>query len=139
MTDRTFNMRLSCVYQGNENEITQLEVEHLNEGAWDVFEPGLQSPGFLIFVYAIFHCQHRLFRVTAARKNLLLDSTRGSINVTTGADWKIKTLQIGFEGRLTAGQAHPEDIAAITTAMKACPVSVNLREGAEASSAVSFV
>lgn len=139
MTDRSFNMRLSCAYQGNENEITQLEVKHLNEGAWEVFAPGLQSPGFLIFVYAIFHCQHRLFRVTAARQHLLLESARGSIDVTTGADWKIKTLQVGFEGRLTAGEARTEDIAVITGAMKACPVSVNLREGAEAGSTVSFV
>ena len=139
MTDKTFTMRLSCAYQGDENEITQLEVEHLNEGAWEVFEPGLQSPGFLIFVYAIFHCQHRLFRVTAARQHLPLVSARGSINVTTGADWKVKTLQIGFEGRLQSGEARQQDIAVITSAMKACPVSVNLREGAEAGSTVSFV
>ncbi len=83
MTDRTFNMRLSCAYTGSENEVTGLEVEHFNEGAWEAFVPGLQSPGFLIFVYAIFHCQHRLFRVTAARQGLTLDSARGSVNVTT--------------------------------------------------------
>lgn len=138
MTDRSFEMRLSCAYTGSENDITELEVEHLNEGAWEMFEPGLQSPGFLIFVYAIFHCQHRLFRVTAARQQLLLDSARGSINVTTGADWKIKTLRLGFEGRLRAGEACLQDIDMITAAMKGCPVSVNLREGTEATSSIRF-
>ncbi len=132
-------MRLSCGYTGNENDVTGLEVEHSNEGAWEVFEPGLNAPGFLIFVYAILHCQHRLFRVTAAKQRLQLDSASGSINVTTGADWKIKTLRIEFEGRLLAGEARQEDVDVMTSAMKGCPVSVNLREGTEATSSISFV
>ena len=60
----------------------------------------MQSPGFQVFVYAIFTCQHRMFHVTAARQSLLLDSARGTINVATDSDWKIKTLQIDFEGKL---------------------------------------
>lgn len=139
MTDRTFDMRLSCAYTGNENDVIELEVEHFNEGAWETFEPGLQSPGFLIFVYAIFHCQHRLFRVTAAKQDLLLDSARGTINVTTGTNWKIKTLQIEFRGKLRAGEARQEVIDVITGAMKACPVSVNLPEVTDATSIISFV
>ena len=139
MSNRTFDMRLSCGYTGNENDITELEVEHFNDGMWEAFGPGLQSPGFLIFVYAVFHCQHRLFRITAARQRLPLNSARGSINVITDTDWKIKILQIEFEGKLLKGKARQEDIDAVVRAMKSCPVSVNLREGIEATSNIRFV
>lgn len=139
MTERTFDMRLSCSYTGNENDITELAVEHINEGVWEVFEPGLQSPGFLIFVYAILHCQHRLFRVTAGKQHLSLASASGSINVITDTDWKIKILQVVFEGRLLAGEARQKDADIVSGAMKDCPVSVNLHQDTEAGSSVSFV
>ena len=139
MSDRIFDMRLSCVYTGDENEITGLEVELFADGVWEAFGLDMQSPGFLVFVYAIFTCQHRMFHVTAARQSLLLDSARGTINVATDGDWKIKTLQIDFEGKLITGQAGQEDIDVITRAMNDCPVSVNLREVSEYSSSIRFV
>ena len=139
MTDRIFNMRLSCAYTGDENDIKQQETELLIDGMWQTFDLELQSAGFLILVYAIFSCQHRMYRVKSAKQALLLDSARGSIHVTTDSDWKIKTLQVEFEGKLLTGKARQEDIDLITSAMKNCPVSVNLREAEEDSCNISFV
>ena len=139
MTDRIFNMRLSCAYTGDENDIKQQEVELLSDGMWQTFDLGMQSAGFLILVYAIFSCQHRMYRVTSAKQALLLDSARGSIHVTTDSDWKIKTLQIEFEGKVLTGKARQEDIDIITSAMRNCPVSVNIREAEEDTCNISFV
>ena len=139
MTDRIFNMRLSCTYTGDENDIKQQETELLIDGMWQPFDLEFQSPGFLIFVYAVFSCQHRMYRVKSAKQALLLDSARGSIHVTTDNDWKIKTLQVDFEGKVLTGKARQEDIDIITSAMKSCPVSVNIREAEEGSCNISFV
>jgi ferredoxin len=139
MTDRIFNMRLSCAYTGDENDIKQQQTELLKDGMWQPFHLGMQSAGFLIFVYAIFSCQHRMYRVKSAKQALLLDSARGSIHVTTDKDWKIKTLQVEFEGKLLTGKASQEDIEIISSAMKNCPVSANIREAKEGSCNISFV
>ena len=139
MTDRIFNMRLSCSYTGDENDIKQQETEQLLDGMWQTFDLEMQSAGFLIFVYAIFSCQHRMYRVKSAKQALLLDSARGSIQVTTDSDWKIKTLQVEFEGKVLTGKARQEDIDVITRAMKNCPVSVNIREAEENTCNISFI
>ena len=139
MTDRIFNMRLTSTYTGDENDIKQQEVKLLSDGLWQTFDLDMHSPGFLILVYAIFNCQHRLYRVTSAKQALLLDSARGSIHVTTDSDWKIKTLRIEFEGKVLTGKARQEDIGLITSSMKNCPVSVNIRETEEGSCNISFV
>lgn len=139
MTDRIFNMRLSCSYTGDENDIKQQETELLLDGMWQTFDLEMQSAGFLIFVYAIFSCQHRMYRVKSAKQALLLDSARGSIQVTTDSDWKIKTLQVEFEGKVLTGKARQEDIDVITRAMKNCPVSVNIREAEENTCNISFI
>lgn len=139
MTDRIFNMRLSCTYTGDENDIKQQETELLIDGMWQPFDLEMQSAGFLILVYAIFSCQHRMYRVKSAKQALLLDSAHGSIHVTTDNDWKIKTLQIEFQGKVLTGKARQEDIDIITSTMKNCPVSVNIREAEEDSCNISFV
>jgi len=139
MTDRIFNMRLSCTYTGDENDIKQQETELLVDGMWQTFNLEMQSAGFLILVYAIFSCQHRMYRVKSAKQALMLDSARGSIHVTTDNDWKIKTLQVEFQGKVLTGKARQVDIDVITSAMKNCPVSVNIREAEEDSCNISFV
>jgi len=132
-------MRLSCAYTGDENDIKQQETELLIDGMWQTFDLSIQSAGFLIFVYAIFTCQHRMYRVKSAKQALLLDSAHGSIQVTTDSDWKIKTLQVEFEGKLLTGKVSQEDIDIITSAMGNCPVSVNLRAAEEDTCNISFI
>jgi hypothetical protein len=139
MTDRIFNMRMSCDYTGDENDIKQQEVELLSDGMWQAFDLDMQSPGFLILVYAIFNCQHRKYRVTSAKQALLLDSAIGSIHLTTDSDWKIKSQRIDFEGKVLTGKASQQDIDLITSAMRNCPVSVNIREAEDDVNNISFV
>jgi len=44
MTDRIFNMRLSCAYTGDENNIKQQQAELLIDGMWQTFDLEMQSP-----------------------------------------------------------------------------------------------
>ena len=76
MSERNFNMRLKSTYEGDTNTIASLEVEHRVKGEWQPLDLGIASPGFDIFVYAIFACQHRFFRVNCAERKLVLKIKR---------------------------------------------------------------
>lgn len=128
MSEREFNMRLNCAYEGDNNTVRRLEVEHKVNGEWKPLELGLASPGFDIFVYSMLTCQHMYFRVNCAERGLALNSAKGSIFIGTGNDWKIETLQVDFSGELGGSHASREDIEFIVSRMKQCPVSCNIRE-----------
>ena len=128
MSERNFNMRLKSTYEGDTNTITSLEVEHRVKGEWQPLDLGVASPGFDIFVYAVFACQHQFFRVNCAERKLALNSAEGNIVIGADKDWKMETLQVHFSGQLGSGQASPDDIDAIVSRMKQCPVSRNIRE-----------
>jgi uncharacterized OsmC-like protein len=128
VSERNFNMRLKSKYEGNTNTIASLEVEHRVKGEWQPLDLGVASPGFDIFVYAVFTCQHMFFRVNCAERNLVLNSAEGSIVIGADKDWNMETLQVHFSGQLGSGQADPDDIDYIVSRMKQCPVSRNIRE-----------
>lgn len=128
MSERNFSMRLNCTYEGTANTIASLEVEHKVDGQWQQLELGVTTPGFDIFVYAVFACQHMYFRVNCAERGLLLKSAAGSIFIAAGQDWSMESLQVQFSGQLGSGQASPGDVDYIVARMKQCPVSRNLRE-----------
>ncbi len=128
MSERTFSMRMQCTYEGDTNTIIGLDVEHRVEGQWQPLALGLTAPGFDIFVYAVFTCQHLYFRTNCAERGLLLNSAEGSIVVGADADWNMESLQVHFSGQLRSGQASRDDIDYILARMKQCPVSRNLRE-----------
>ena len=128
LSERNFSMRMQCSYEGDTNAIAELVVEHEVEGQWQPLELGLTAPGFDIFIYAVFTCQHLYFRVNCAERGLLLNSAGGSIVIGAGADWNMETLQVHFSGQLRSGQASRDDIDFIVARMKQCPVSRNLRE-----------
>ena len=136
MSERNFSMRLKSTYEGTTNTVASLEVEHEVEGEWQPLDPGLASPGFDIFVYAIFTCQHMYFRVNCAERGLVLNSADGSIVIGAAQDWNMETLQVHFSGQLGSGQASPEDIDYIVSRMQQCPVSKNIREVPVAKSTV---
>ncbi len=136
LSERTFSMRMQCSYEGDANAIASLVVEHEVEGQWQPLELGLTTPGFDIFVYAVFTCQHLYFRVNCAERGLVLNSAEGSIVIGAGADWNMETLQVHFSGRLGSGQASQDDIDSIVARMKQCPVSRNLVEVPDARSSV---
>jgi hypothetical protein len=128
VSTRNFQMRLSCKYSGDNNDIAGLDVEHLVDGQWEKFDLSVNSPGFEIFVFAIFTCQHMYMRVNCAERGLLLASSEGSITAGAGADWKLETLRVAFSGKLAGGSADREHIDYIVSRMKQCPVSGNIRE-----------
>lgn len=138
MSERSFNMRLKCRYQGEDNEIIGLEVEHKVEDEWLPLDLDLVTPGFDIFVYAIFTCQHRFFRVVCAERKLLLNSAEGDIAIGADQDWHMESLQVNFSGELRSGQSSADDIEAIVSRMQQCPVSKNLAAVPHAESTVNL-
>lgn len=138
MSERNFSMRLKSTYEGDTNTVASLAVEHKVDGEWQPLDLGLASPGFDIFVYAVFNCQHMYFRVNCAERDLVLKGAEGSITIGADQDWSMENLQVRFTGRLASGQASPDDIDYIVSRMKQCPVSKNIREIPAAKSTVTL-
>ncbi len=138
MSERNFNMRMRTTYEGDKNTIANIVVEHRVKSEWQPLDLGLTSPGFDIFVYALFTCQHMYFRVNCAERRLELESAEGSIEIGADRDWNMDTLQVRFSGQLRSGQASTDDIDYIISRMQQCPVSTNLRKVNNADSAVTL-
>lgn len=127
MTERNFQIRLTCRYEPPENSVAAMSAEHLDEGQWRELVLDARQPGFLIFVYAILNCQHLYMRKNAAERGLVLDSAHGSIEVTTNQPWEMQRLHVRFEARVHSGRPSADDVSYIVDRMRHCPVSVNLR------------
>ena len=138
MSERNFNMRMKTIYEGDSNTIARIEVDNKVDNQWQPLDLGLTTPGFDIFVYAVFTCQHMYFRVNCAERSLELESSEGSIVIGAGHDWNMDTLQVDFSGKLRSGQASTADIDYIVSRMQQCPVSTNLREVRNARSTVTL-
>ena len=132
-------MRMKCSYTGTSNDIASLNVEHNVKGQWENFDLQVTSPGFEIFVYAIFTCQHMYMRVNCAERGLQLASSEGSIAIGANEDWNMDTLKVDFSARLESGTPDQEHIDYVISRMKLCPVSHNIREVSGAETTVSFV
>ncbi len=136
---RHINMRLKCRYEGEKNTISRLEVEHEIDSEWKVLDLDVTTPGFDVFVYAMFHCQHTYFRINCAERGLLLDSAEGDIKVSTDKDWNLLDMKVNFTGELESGQASQADIDFIVARMQQCPVSRNVNTPASAHTGISLV
>ena len=130
-SEHVFNMRLSCVYAEPDNSVGSLGVEVLGKDGWEAFELGTGSAGFLIFVYAVFNCQHMYMRMNCAERALLLESASGTIDIRTNAHWVVQQMHVGFTGKLKSGTPGQADIDYIIDRMRHCPVSMNIREPAD--------
>jgi len=119
-------MRLKSRHEGADNAIVDLEAEVLTAGGWAPLDLGLRSPGFLIFVYSAFMCQHMYMRVNAAERALLLDEVKGTFFLEAAGDWHIRDACATFEGTLRSGTPRGEDIDYIRERMRVCPVSRNI-------------
>lgn len=128
MSARTFHMRMQCSYEGSDNTPAALAVEHLVEEQWQPLDLGLRTPGFDIFVYSVFTCQHTYFRVNCAERGLRLGEAEGSIEIGADEDWTVEVLTVHFSGRLAGGAPAEGDIDYIVSRMRQCPVSHNLRD-----------
>ncbi len=130
MQRHRFEMRLDCQY-ANENSIDTLKVEHLDGDEWKGLELDTLTPGFLIFTYAVFTCQHMFLRANANERSLQMYTSRGNIMIDAAPDWKIEKLHVAFDATLKSGTPTADDIDYITARMQQCPVSKNLGEIAD--------
>jgi hypothetical protein len=126
--DRKWVMQLTCVHEGSKNTPGSLAVTQLGtDGTWTPLTIDVGSPGFLIFVYSIFTCQHLYMYVNAAERGLLLGTCAGRLELTAGTDWMLKDLRVKFDVDLKSGTPAPGDVADIENRMNKCPVSRNLQ------------
>ena len=124
-------MRLNCRYQDPDNTIADLDVELFTKDGWIPLGLSETSPGFLIFTYSVFTCQHMYMRLNCAERGLMLESSTGSIELVTSEDWKMQKLHVEFDGKLKSGSPTGDDIDYITGRMGQCPVSVNMQHPPE--------
>ncbi len=132
-------MRFACRYRDSENSVAQLNVEHLVDNEWQVFDLNAESPGFSIFVYAILNCQHLYCRTNAAERGLVFERAQGEIALAADEDWRLQKVHVDVEAQLRTGQASDDDVAFIIERMKQCPVSRNLNEISDAKTTLQFL
>jgi uncharacterized OsmC-like protein len=138
MSEFTFQMLLQCHYSGSKNNVDLLHVEHLVDADWQLLDLNTRTPGFDIFMYAILTCQHTYFRVNAAERGLILDSSEGLITVNANDHRSIEALHIDFTGRLNSGTVTDDSVEYIKQRMALCPVSINLKKIADSKTTLSF-
>lgn len=128
MSEHDFQLRMKCIYSGDDNTVLSRSVEHLHENQWKPFELGIGSPGFEIFVYSLLECQHTYMRTNCAERGLVLDTSECDAIIGANKDWALDTLNMRFSIILDSGSASTENTDYIVSRMKQCPVSRNLRE-----------
>ena len=138
MNNFTLQMILHCNYTGEENDTSQLTVEHLVEGDWQELDLSNSSPGFDIFLYAILTCQHMYFKNNAAEYGLVMNSSEGLITVIADENRDIQSLHVDFKGKLKKGVADTEIVNSIAARMNLCPVSINLKDFSDRKITVVF-
>ncbi len=138
MNYRHFHLRLGCNYQSTDNTPIDLVVEIFTDGAWQAFEPRLETPGFLLFVYALFSCQLRYMRVNSVERGFVLQSTSGELTLVADADWAVQSMQVDFRSQLKNGTPCDDDITYIRERMRHCPVSTNLPASVVMNNSVVF-
>jgi uncharacterized OsmC-like protein len=138
MSKHIFNLRMAADYGPAENEITSLQVDVLNENEWETLDLNTTTPGFLIYVYSIFTCQHMFLRTNATERKLDFKSSRAELLVEASEDWLLEKVYVKFIVKLLAGEAGDEDSDYIVSRMQQCPVSKNLPQGIDVVTSVEF-
>jgi len=138
MSKHIFNLRMAVGYGPTENEITSLEVDVLNDNEWETLDLNTTTPGFLIYVYSIFTCQHMFLRTNATERKLAFKSSRAELLVETSEDWLLEKVYVKFIVKLSAGEANDDDTDYIVSRMQHCPVSKNLPQGIDIDTSVEF-
>ena len=124
---RTFRFRLNSTHIDPGNAVATLHVEQWTEEAWHPFNLGIQTPGFLIFSYSCFICQHTSLRINAAEFGLPLAFMSGTFSLSTTQSWKIQSIHTDFEVYLNADtMPDVEDHNELIRRINHCPVSRNL-------------
>jgi uncharacterized OsmC-like protein len=138
MSKHTFNLRLTASYETSENKIGAMDVQVLSENGWEALDLNTLTPGFLIYVYSMFTCQHLYLRTNATERELVLASSQGEIRVEASKDWLLEKVEVKFSVNLSSGEASKDNVDYIISRMKQCPVSKNLPRNIEIHTKVDF-
>ena len=138
MNKHIFNLRLTASYESSENKLEALDVQVLGENGWEPLELNTKTPGFLVYVYSMFTCQHLYLRTNASERDLVLATARGEIRVEASEDWLLETVDVKFSVALATGDADADAVAHIISRMKQCPVSKNLPKNIDIHTQVDF-
>ena len=138
MSKHNFHLRLNCTYESSENKISVLDVEVSTEDGWQPLELSEASPGFLIYAYSIFTCQHTYMRLNAGENGLIIDSAEGDLQLQASEEWLLESIDVAFDVKLKSGTVTDEKTALIIERMKLCPVSLNLPANVIVNTAVDF-
>ena len=138
MNKHIFNLRMAADYGSTENDIASLEVQVLNENEWEMLDLNTTTPGFLIYVYSIFTCQHMFLRTNGNERELAFRSSRGELLLEASEDWLLEKVYVRFSVKLAAGEVNDDDTDYIVSRMKQCPVSKNLPQNIDIDTRVEF-
>lgn len=138
MTKHIFNLRLAATYESSENKVATLEVQAWGDDGWVPLDLNAMTPGFLVYVYSIFTCQHLFLRTNSTERGLVLASSKGEILVEASEDWYLANVDVRFDVNMVSGDANKENIDYIISRMKQCPVSKNLPRNIETRTTIEF-
>ena len=85
MSKHIFRLRMNSTYTSPDNDIAGLDVDMLEENEWKTLDLNTRTPGFLVYVYSIFTCQHMFLRTNGTERNLVYAYSDGNILVEAGA------------------------------------------------------
>ena len=135
---KQFKMRLQCHYAQPDNSIGYLEVELYQDDAWQPLALSVKTPGFDVFCYSVFTCQHTYFRLNAAEAGIQLETSKGEMLIETDDDWHIQTISVSIDASYLVGEITQQTIDYIIERMHLCPVSINLKADAALQCNIAF-
>lgn len=138
MSKHIFNLRMTAAYGSADNDIDSVEVQVLDDNEWATLDLNTKTPGFLIYVYSIFTCQHMFLRNNGTERNMAYASSQGEILVETSEDWLLEKVDVRFNVNLVSGEANNDNIDYIVSRMKQCPVSKNLPQNIDTHTSIEF-
>lgn len=139
MNKHYFQLRLSCTYETSENILQHLRVEHVIDGEWQPLALNERSPGFLIYAYSIFTCQHLFMRNNCAERGIVLASANGELVLVADHEWQLEQMHVSFDVKASKGTASAGDREYIISRMGQCPVSKNLPDIADSQTLLNFI
>jgi hypothetical protein len=139
MSKHVFKLRMNTTYTSSENDINSLDVEMLEDNEWKTLDLNTRTPGFLVYVYSIFTCQHMFLRTNGTERNLVYASSNGNILVEAGEEWLLEKIYVSFNVKLATGKPDDDDVSYIISRMQQCPVSKNLPQNLETHTRVEFI
>jgi hypothetical protein len=138
MSKHIFKLRMNTTYTSSENVIDSLHVEMLEDNKWKTLDLNTGTPGFVVYVYSIFTCQHMFLRTNGTERKLVYASSSGNILVEAGEEWFLEKIDVSFNVMLASGKPDNDDVSYIISRMQQCPVSKNLPQNLETHTRVEF-